>query len=207
MIKMNLNSRKKAIIGLGIVVPLVIFAVVIATPKNIRYSDAQLAPQNLERKVAIAEMIVIGTVKNVEVKVVKDYLYGDPSRGEPAVQELESLYQFVTIDAEKYLMDKTGKFTTEVTFRDITSGCFDALQFNCIKYEHGVEYSAGERALFFIDNVDGNLDSLGYVSKFKIDGDKVQSKYSEQKGEPSKKLSDFEAEINGTIEKQKAKKP
>lgn len=206
--KINLNRRKKMmILALGVAIPLIVLGAYVAFwPKTIIYSGAQLASADIDYRVAVSEKVLIGTVKSIEVKVVKTNLYGNVTRGEPAVEEIETLYQFVTVDVDKYLVDKTGIYPAQVTFRDNVNGCFDLFEKKCQQHENAIEYKVGEKVLVMLANVDGDLSSAGYVSTYKIANDgKVQNKYSEDRGEPAKKLVDIEQEVQQAIERHKAK--
>lgn len=209
MIKTNLNQKKKAtIIGLGVAIPLVIFAAtVFALPKTVTYTGSQLiSPENIEYRAEVSEKILIGTVTNVEVKPVTSYLYGNVTRGEPAVQEMQDLYQFVTVKVERYLVDKTGAFPQQVTFRDYVSGCYDVLEKNCVVAENSIEYKVGEKVLVMLANVEGDLSSLGYVSTYKLTSEgKFQNQYSIDEGIPAKSLVDIEQTVKQAVEKQKAR--
>lgn len=75
-------------------------------------------------------MIVIGTIKNVETKLLD--FYSTDTKFDPATSEPEVVptgrkipWKVVTLEVEKYLVDETGRYSDEVTFRTPANACVD----------------------------------------------------------------------------------
>lgn len=108
-----------------------------------------------------ADIIAIGNITHVESKVVDEsYVLSFNATGYSENIVNITPYRFVTIEVEEYLVDKTGSFPEQVTFRDDTSGCSVVHgQRANVQMSNEVTYNADERALFFIDVVDAEEDT------------------------------------------------
>jgi|SRR5581483_11677618 len=166
----------------------------------------QYQPWNATWATVHAEKIVIGKVLSVETKIVDEsFTSTNTYTGEPLYNDIKTPYQFVTIQVEKYLKDSTGTQPKQITFRDFGAGvAFVDGKKVFIESEDQTGYPIGERALFFIENVDGNLQSQGTIYKFGIKDDgTVQSTYWEKSGKAPEDMAKFQTEIQDIVQKQK----
>ena len=201
----KMKSKYPIIFGLVMAVSLTIvtYLTIPMEQETYEYSSeisAQLTPWDLERVVKFSQIIAIGTVQSVETKIVDESLTS-PNTYDPnqtVYTEMKLPYQYITIKVERFILDKTGKNADTITFRDWGKGTGvingkKAL----ITHEHMTEYKIGEKALFFMSDVNGELQSFGVVSKFNFvgNGEEVNSEFLKIQGKEPKKLTDFEAEI------------
>jgi|GEM_PF-2474358 len=204
----KMDRITKIIIGLAIamVVPLVFVAAYTFTPRcSVGEYYIPYNQENLESGTTTSEMILIGTVKNVEVKVFDlvmrsgEFHSGDIPRAH-AVEK--ALYKFVTLDVQKYLVDRTGKYSKEVTVRSFANECVDAFgNFSPMERDHYVKYGIGEKVLLFVaEEYKGTLYQSLYTFKFDIIDGKVQG--NEATGIPPMNLADLENKIIDILSKQ-----
>lgn len=207
----TIKSKKAwaAIVGGAGIAAIAIVAVLYAyTPfgaEVIQSRGYQYQPWNATWATFHAEKIVIGKVLSVETKVVDEsFTSTNTYTGEPLYNDIKTPYQFVTIQAEKYLKDGTGSYPSQLTFRDFGSGVAIVEGKKVfIESEDQTEYRTGERALFFIERGDGNLQSQGAIYKFGINNDgTVQSMYWEKTGRAPEDLAKFQTEIQQNVQKQ-----
>jgi hypothetical protein len=132
-------------------------------------AQVSLIPFSLQRWVRVYDYIVIGDVLSIKSRIIDESFTSiDPNTGESVFSEVKTRYVIVTIQVEKYLKDSSGKNIAKLTVRDMGSAA-------C--------YNIGEKAVFFIADVNGNPQVFAYISKFDISEDgMVQSKYFEKKG-------------------------
>lgn len=209
--KMTFNRKKKLAISAAITIPIAVFLIIAMIPTTTTYRNAQIGSTLLESQVENAEKILVGKVVNVEVKQIDQFVEvpDDPQ----ASFWTHDIYQFVTVEATKYLKDETGEYPKQVTFIDEVTGCFDWLKKQCQVSEYAIDYKVGDRALFILKGMDdpadgpldGQLSAFGYLRTYKIADDKAQSEYEESHGKAPKKLVDLEKEIKQEVEKQKGK--
>ncbi|MGH9879751.1 MAG: hypothetical protein ACRD5H_19145, partial [Nitrososphaerales archaeon] len=149
-----------------------------------------------------ADMILVGTVSNIEVRPETFLLYGNVSLGEPAAEEKRNLYQFITVNVEQYLLDKTGQHQAQITFKDYANGCFDALEKECAYGEYVIQYEKGERILIFTSEVEGQLWHNGYANTFKETADgKFQTPWMKEAGQPEMSLVELQLAVAQALEK------
>ncbi|MGI0009635.1 MAG: hypothetical protein ACRD92_08450, partial [Nitrosopumilaceae archaeon] len=175
-----------------------VIVVILATIAFLPTKDAQsmLTPWDVARGVKFSKIIVIGTIQSVETKLVDEsYTISD------GYHELKLPYQYVTIKAEKYLLDKTKQHSDTIIFRDRAQGegILDGKPISSNEDPVG-KYKVGEKSVFFITDHLGELSSYGYMNKFDFVGeDEVQSKYFEMDEREPKSLSKIETEIEEAI--------
>lgn len=203
-------KRRNNIIAIaGIAVAAVIIAAVAAyafTPLGAEVvvtSGSQFVPWNVEWYTTHSEKVAIGRIVSVEVRQVDESVTSNNTQtGETIVNEVKKPYQFVTIAVEKYLKDAKGDNPQQLTFRDYASGIgvVDGKK-ALIETEVNVEYKIGERAVFFIDRVNGDLFSNGVVSKLTISEAKgtAQSIYMEKAGIAPTAVSKLEADVRSVM--------
>lgn len=171
-------------------------------------TGSQLLPWDTSYYTAQAEKIVIGNVVSVESTVMDDmFSYTDPDTGQMVSRVEAKPYYLVTIQVERYIVDKAEEYSNVLTVRDPhVKGVFfvDGQKMDVIS-EYSSEYKIGERAAFFIYRSDDGsaLETSGVTSKFSINENDatVQSLQQEKVGNQPRKLVDFEKEINEALSK------
>lgn len=165
----------------------------------------QLVPYNTKWYTEHAEKIVIGRAVMVTNKVIDEsFTSTNTETGEPIYNELKTPVYEIIIEAEKYLKDGSGKYPSQLTAWDRSvNGLFigEGVKLLVVSEDGGSQYKTGERALFFLFNVKGNLQFNGVASKFSIDDNSlmVQSKHEEELGNEPRELSRFESEIKNAV--------
>ncbi|MEO9296222.1 MAG: hypothetical protein ABI347_11575 [Nitrososphaera sp.] len=210
MMNNKIIKNKKAwaaIAGVGFAVIAIVAVLYAYTPfgaEVIQSRGYQYQPWNATWATSHSEKIVIGKVLSVETKIVDEsFTSTNTYTGEPLYNDIKTPYQFITIQVEKYLKDDTGSYPKQITFRDFGSGvAFVEGKKMFIESEDQTGYPTGERALFFIERVDGNLQSQGAIYKFVIKNDgAVQSTYWEKSGRTPEDLAKFQSEIQEIVQK------
>lgn len=213
---MKSRNFKAVMIGIAVALALIIINPSISpvtalntksctTAIGFKYYDKAQVADSVEN----SQMMAIGTMNNVETKVV-DY-YTPTLRGAKNSSDIQYVradaapWRVVTFDVEKYLFDKTGKYSEQITFRAPSNECVD--KFGMIStdsdYVPGAspEFGKGDRALIEITEI--NKDELYSLGGYKIDlsGDMVQA--NEKIGfEKPISVHALETEIMDVIEKQ-----
>jgi len=135
---------------------------------------------NLAESVAKSQMMVIGTITNVETKVVDNYQNVPGPNGTDVRRERAGVipWKFVTLDIEKYLFDKTGKYSDQITFRTPANECVDTFDILSAYSEYAPgtspQFNKGDKSLIEINSLENNelYSNGGY--KFDIIDDKIQ---------------------------------
>lgn len=208
-----LGTRKVriAIIGVAIAValPLVYAGATTFSPKcSFQESYLPYSQENTEIWARISQVILVGTIKNVEVKLVEQV--GDIDHGPTGRYAISKMpYKFVTVQVSEYLADRTGRHAEEVTFRTWANGCLDVFgNFSPMQGADYVTYRIGEKSVLTISDQlqDGMLTQGHYTYKFDISSkegiEMVQRNDAAQI--PEMRLSDLLSEIRSSIEKQNA---
>lgn len=128
------------------------------------YSEAGIADS-----VKNSQMMAVGTISNVETQVTEYFRpvsEGTNSSDVKYARADAAPWRVVVFDIEKYLFDKTAKYSEEITFSTPSNKCVD--KFGIISSDSGYvpgsspEFEKGERALIDITDVtNGTLYSLG----------------------------------------------
>ena len=178
---------KKFEIGILICVSILLLFLLPQNVEALRWIGNDLHFATLERQVMQNEIIVVGTIQSVETQLV-DKSFSSTQEWAPGKRfEYQELvpYFFVTIDVEQYLLDKTGKFLPQITFRDLAggSGIYNGESMQ-MYYPYRINYTSGEKALFIIHLWDHDyFYSIGYQQKFSFfDDDKLQNQSFKKHG-------------------------
>jgi len=136
-----------------------------------------------------SQIMVIGTVRDVEIRVVDWYQPATQQDARSSYSEKEAIglhdtgnkipWKFVTLDVEKYLFDKTMEHKTQITFKAAANECVD--KFGMLSPEQNArpdaspEFHKGEKVLVEITQVP-ELGELHFDNGYKFDiiGDKIQ---------------------------------
>lgn len=212
---MQARIVKAIVIGIGVSIALIIVNPSISPVKALyskscstifgfKYYDKV----GLADSVAKSQMMAVGTIVNVETKVVDNYqnvpqgLNGTDARWERSGM---IPWKVVTLDVEKYLFDKTGRYSDQITFRTPANECVDT--FGIIsaysEYPPGTspQFNKGDRSLIEINRRENNELYSDGAYKFDIVDDKIR--LNEKMGVTSPiSLEDLEAEITKEIERQ-----
>lgn len=135
---------------------------------------------------------------------------GEGPTGQYSISKIP--YKFVTVQADEYLVDRTGMHAEEVTFRTWANGCIDVFgNFSSTEKPEYVTYTVGEKTLLTIQDQseDGSLTQGLYTYKFDIasrDGIEIV-KSNEAAQIPEMALSDLISEMRVIIEKHSAGLP
>lgn len=211
-----MTSRKVVMIGMAVA-----FALILVNPSispisalNTKSCTTSIgfkyySKTGVADSVKNSQMMAIGTMSNVETKVV-DY-YTPTLRGAKNSSDIQYVradaapWRVVTFDVEKYLFDKTGKYSERITFRTPSNECVD--KFGLVStdsdYVLGMspEFVKGDRALIEITEINnGELYSLGGY-KIDLSGDMVETNEKIGFGKPIS-VHALETEIMDVIEKQ-----
>lgn len=160
--------------------------VVCSSASGFKFYDRLRIAESIEQPSDV--MFVIGTIKNVETKAVDWYHpvleavdYGNYTGleavgYEPAGYKIP--WKFVTLDVEKYMLDETGNFAKEITFRTAANVCFDNTFQRIVSLrssdpasdpDRSPQFNVGDRSFIEIHRWDnGELDATG---NFKLDID------------------------------------
>lgn len=203
-----------AIIGIVVAValPLAYAGATTFSPKC-SYHEFYLpySQENTEHRAESSKIILVGTVKNVEVKLVDQVGdIGERATGQYTISKMP--YKFVTVRADEYLVDRTGRHADEFTFRTWANGCVDAFgNFSPANRSDYVMYAIGEKSLLTIQDQheDGTLTQGLYTYKFDItsrNGTEIV-KSNEAAQIPETTLSDLMSEMKVAIERQSVVSP
>lgn len=204
---MSDGNAAPIIAGLAIGSAFVIFFALFSTiPIKCGAPGLQLAPLPEETRIGIADMIVYGTVLSAELEPVYYMEFGELRT---------NLRYVVTILAEDYLKDTTGKQSAIITFREDGFGCaylFSSEVYNDNPY--AVEHTRGEKAIFLISKLDtphlGEIEGGWYAfslfDKYALVGEDdngnnlVQNKWNARQGEKPVPITQLESKISSVIE-------
>jgi hypothetical protein len=188
---MTASNRKAIAIGIVVALALILLNPTVSpisvlnkkscsTDFGFKYYDRL----GIAKSVNESKIMAIGTVNNVETKAVDHYEnipYGPNWTDVRKERFGVTPWKFVTFEVEKYLFDKTGKYSKVITFRAPANECIDSLgivsSYADIEpgYQPGTypEYHKADKALIEIPSViDGEFYSGGGY-KFDLAGDKV----------------------------------
>lgn len=80
-------------------------------------------------------------------------------------------YNYVTVQVTEWFKDSTGQYADQVVIRDDVTGAAGKIGGEPVWFEdtYAVGYFTGEKAIFFVDIIDGELDTDGAVQVFRYD--------------------------------------
>jgi hypothetical protein len=189
------RSFRPIVIGIGVAIALLMVnpatspvnalnTKVCSSATGFKYYDRA----GIAESVRNSQIMAIGTVKDVEVRVVDWYqpasiipqqnASGDnDNHSEKGTVQLQNMgqkipWKFVTFDVEKYLFDKNGEHKTQITFRAPANQCVD--KFGMLSPEQNArpdaspEFHKGEKVLVEINGVQG-LGELYFDNGYKFD--------------------------------------
>lgn len=192
-------------IAVAVAVPLIYAGASAFAPKcSFHEFYLPYSQENTETWVEISQIILIGTVKDVEVELVEQIGHAEDPISGFGISRIP--YKFVRIEVDEYLMDKTGRNAKEITVKTWANGCIDASgNFSPIERADYVTYTAGEKSLLMIpdQSEDGTLVQGLYTYKFDITSrNGIEIVKSNQAANIAEmKLSDLVAEIRAAINK------
>jgi hypothetical protein len=165
-------------------------------------------------------MIAIGTITNYEIRPLE--FYSTETRFDPVTSTSEVVgftqtgqkipYRVITLGVEKYLIDETGNYSPEITFRAPANACVDNRTGEIVPLpasfdsdpasdpDKSAKYSVGDRSLFEIHrwhSGEYKAEGLDAESTIKLDIDEngyVKADYRTGIDKPIK-IEDLESEI------------
>jgi hypothetical protein len=156
----------------------------------------QVAAPSLEGQVGYSSLVVYGTVMSADLQQVN---------WSPELGRAPELRYIVTISADRYVYDETGRYLPAITFREHGFGCAYPFRSEVnTQNPLAVEHKKGERALFFISVFDepylGKIESdwisFAFFDKYSIvEENKLQSKWQERRGLEPVPMQEFEGQI------------
>ncbi|MDH3277157.1 MAG: hypothetical protein OEL77_02870 [Nitrosopumilus sp.] len=172
--------------------------------------QAQFSQTPYHRKVISSEMILVGTIIDIQTKLVDTSYetYSINEKGEKDGDIINNIshtpFQFVTVNVDEYLKDVTNTFSETFTFKDFGSGTGiqNENQIQVIS-ENEVKHNVGDKALFFISDSDFGWVSYGYSQKFALDNNdniSVPALYSQSSSEFPNNLNSAKIEIENILE-------
>ncbi|MDA7958992.1 MAG: hypothetical protein MPI95_07930 [Nitrosopumilus sp.] len=153
-----------------------------------------------------AEIIANLTGVSVEQQYEEDRKYADrmellPNGHWLASPEREVPYSYVTVHVTEWFKDEGGELPGTVTFRDYPREAVGKIGGRPALFEnlYAAGYEDGEKAIFFVQNLDGELATHGALQVFRYDGEGgVYLPYFEGHMEPFD-AGEFKAEIRDNL--------